>query len=241
MVPVSACPRVWSIGPVPRHRTTLQVPPRSRRRSRCSPPGPAPRGTEAVRTAPVPGGRSAATGEHGPPGPRGSSASGGHPCRADAVLRWPTHTALTPGVWPPKNLGCYLQPMPLHRCLARPAAGMLYAKYYSGAAEDFALQRLPGADGSSRSEHYRRRVSRWHGLSSNANLAEELVFSASSCPCGKWLCHSLPGTREVGKGDASPGQGPGRRLGGGLAPRGLFLSRVKNSSAWGDELLGRGR
>lgn len=160
------------------------------------------------------------------------------PCRCGAseanrhgVIAWGLAT---------KKFGL-LSPVPLHRCLARPAAGMLYAKYYSGAAEDFALQCLTGADGSSRSEHYRRQVSRWHGLSSNANPAEELAFSASSCPCGKWLCHSPLGTGEVGKGEASPRQGAGRRLGGGLALRGLFLSRVKYSSAWGDELLGRGR
>lgn len=38
----------------------------------------------------------------------------GHPCRADAVLRRPTDTALSPGVWPPKSLGCYLP----CRCIA---------------------------------------------------------------------------------------------------------------------------
>lgn len=118
---------------------------------------------------------------------------------------------------------------------------MLYAKYYSGAAEDFALWCLTGADSSSRSEHYHREVSRWHGLSSNANLAEELAFSASSCPCRKLLSPSLMGTGEVVKGEASPRQGAGRHLGGGLAPLGLFPSRVKYSSAWCDELLSRGR
>lgn len=60
---------------------------------------------------------------------------------------------------------------------------MLYAKYYSGDAEDFALQCLTGADGFSRSEHYRQEVSRWHGLSSNANLAGKPAFSLCSCPC----------------------------------------------------------
>lgn len=102
------------------------------------------------------------------------------------------------------------------------------------------LQCLTGANGSSRSEHYRREVSRWHGLSSNANLAKEAAFSLS-CPCGKVLSPSLLGIGEVVKGEASSGQGAGRRLGGGLAPLGLFLCQVKYLSAWSDELLGRGR
>lgn len=107
----------------------------------------------------------------------------GHLCHADVALRRPTQpadTQLTPGLWPPRSLACYLQPMLFHRCLALPVAGMLYAKYSSGDAEDCVLRCLTAANGSSRSEHYRREVSRWHGLSSNANLAEETAFSPSS-------------------------------------------------------------
>lgn len=175
-----------------------------------------------------------------PAGTQGLFSTWGHPCRADAVLQrltQPADTQPTPTVWPPASLGCYLLPMLLHRCLAWPTAGMLYAKY-SGNAEDFTLRCLTGADGSSRSEHYRLEVSRWHGLSSNANLTEEPAFSPSSCSCRKLLSLSLLGTGKVVKGETSPGQGGGRHLGSGLDPLGLFLHRVKYWLAWGNGLLG---
>lgn len=167
----------------------------------------------------------------------------GHPHYGDVVLWRPTEltdTVLTHGVWPPTSLGCDVQPVLLHGCLAPPVVGMLCAKYCSGGAEDFDWRCLTGAGGSRPSEHYRREVSRWHGLSSNAGLAEQLAFPASSCPCGKWLSPSLLGTGEAVKGQARPRQGAGRRSGL-FATLRLFLSRVKYLSAWGDELLGRGR
>lgn len=136
-----------------------------------------------------------------------------------------TDTVLTHGVWPPKSLGCDLQPMLLHHCLALPVVGMLCAKYCSGDAEDFGSLCLTGAHGSRCSKHYHREVSRWHSLSSNASLAEQLVFSAYSCPCGKLLSPSLLGTGEAVKGQARPRQGAGRRLGL-FATLFLFLSRV---------------
>lgn len=156
---------------------TLHFPPHSCPHGHGSPPVLVPRGTRAVPTAPAPVGRSAAMQGHSPSSPRGSSASAVIPAMQMWCFRGQP-SQLTPGVWPPKSLGYFLQPMLLHHCLALPAAGMLYAKYYS---EDFALQCLTGADSSGRSEHYHQDVSRWHGLSRNANLTEELAFSAS-CP-----------------------------------------------------------
>lgn len=131
-----------------------------------------------------------------------------------------TDTVLTHGVWPPKSLGCDLQPMLLHCCLALPVVPNI-----AGDAEYFGSLCLTGAHGSRCSEHYHQEVSRWHGLSSNASLAEQLAFSAYSCPCRKLFSPSLLGTGEVVKGQARPRQGAGRRLGL-FATLFLFLSRV---------------
>lgn len=110
-----------------------------------------------------------------------------------------------------------------------------YAKYYSGDGGDLGLG-VSGAAGSSRSEHYRRQVSRWHGLSSNAQPRRGTGFPCLLLPLRDTAAPSLLDAAEGVKGDASPRQGAGS-----ARARGLFLSQVKHSSAWGDELWGRGR
>lgn len=95
---------------------------------------------------------------------------------------------------------------------------------------------VSGAAGSSRSKHYRRQVSRWHGLSSNTQPRRGTGFPCLLLPLRDTAAPSLLDAAEGVKGDASPRQGAGS-----ARARGLFLSQVKHSSAWGDELWGRGR
>lgn len=156
---------------------------------------------------------------------RGFSASGVIPAvqmwcfiRADS-LKWHGDNA-----WRLATLGCYLQPMPLCCCLARPAAQVLSAKWHSGHAEDFVLRcsQRPTAPATVS-------TSAWKSL--DGRVSPAMQTSPTS-----WLplpppalaenCSPFPaGDCKVVKGEASPRQGAGRCLGG------LFLSRVKYLSA----------